>query len=158
MRGVIVDLDRSLGPERPSRDRPLIGMLALATILFALAVVAGAAPPRSVALSSAGVDASMMTPSERLSLLGRSVERHDAGTLILDPTHPDAVLSSMPDRFVNEPGPAALRAVITVRGGPGIASVEPPAVIMWTERGTTYWLTSPTRSTDELIGIADELR
>lgn len=155
VRGVIVDLDPSTGQERTSSDRPLIGALALATLLFALAVVIGSAPRVTAPLSFAGVDAGMMTPRERLSLLHRSDQQADA---VLRLIHPDAVLSSMPDRFVNEAGPAALRAVISVRGGPGIASVEQPAVIMWTERGTTYWLTSPLRSTAELIHIADELR
>ena len=49
-------------------------------------------------------------------------------------------------------------AVVTVRGVPGVASVEGPAVVAWTERGIAYWLQSPTRSTEELIAIADELR
>jgi hypothetical protein len=67
-------------------------------------------------------------------------------------------LAAMPDRFANEPPPAALQRVITVRGIPGLASVSGPAMILWTESGIAYWLTSPTRSIDELIQIASDLR
>jgi hypothetical protein len=64
----------------------------------------------------------------------------------------------MPDRLANEAAPAAWQRVITVRGTAGVASVSGPAVIAWTEAGIAYWLTSPTRSTDELIQIANDLR
>jgi hypothetical protein len=67
-------------------------------------------------------------------------------------------LAAMPDRLANEAAPSSWRRVVTVRGIPGVASVEGPAVVAWTERGIAYWLQSPTRSTEELIAIADELR
>jgi hypothetical protein len=67
-------------------------------------------------------------------------------------------LAAMPDRLANEPPPAALQRVITVRGIPGLASVSGPAMILWTESGIAYWLTSPTKSIDELIQIASDMR
>ena len=67
-------------------------------------------------------------------------------------------LGAMPDRLANEAAPWSLRGVITVRGRPGIGSVEGPAVITWTENGIAYWLASPTGTTDDLIQIANELR
>ncbi len=70
----------------------------------------------------------------------------------------DVDLAAMPDRLANEAAPSSWRRVVTVRGIPGVASVEGPAVVAWTERGIAYWLQSPTRSTEELIAIADELR
>jgi hypothetical protein len=78
--------------------------------------------------------------------------------LVLPQRLTDVDLSAMPDRLANEAAPAAWRSVITVRGVAGVASVEGPAVIAWTENGIAYWLASATRSTDELIAIADELR
>jgi len=67
-------------------------------------------------------------------------------------------LGAMPDRLANEAAPAAWQRVITVRGVPGVASITGPSVVAWTEAGIAYWLTSPTRTTDELIQIANELR
>lgn len=64
----------------------------------------------------------------------------------------------MPDRLANEAAPRTLRGVVVIRGTPGAASVEGPAVISWTENGIAYWLASPTRSTAELIQIADDLK
>ena len=56
-------------------------------------------------------------------------------------------LAAMPDRLANEAAPSSLRAVITVRGVPGVASADGPAVIVWTEQGIAYRLASPTRTT-----------
>jgi hypothetical protein len=67
-------------------------------------------------------------------------------------------LAAMPDRLANEAASWTLRSVVVIRGTPGVASVEGPAVILWTENGIAYWLTSSTRSTAELIQIAGELR
>jgi hypothetical protein len=67
-------------------------------------------------------------------------------------------LAAVPDWLANEAAPSTWRRVVTVRGIPGVASVEGPAVVAWTERGIAYWLQSPTRSTEELIALADELR
>jgi hypothetical protein len=78
--------------------------------------------------------------------------------LVLPQRLTDVDLSAMPDRLANEAAPASWRRVVTVRGVPGVASVEGPAVVAWTEKGIAYWLASPTRSTEELITIADELR
>ena len=63
----------------------------------------------------------------------------------------------MPERLTNEAAPSSLRSVINVRGLPGVASVDAPSVISWSESGVVYWLISPSRSTSDLIRIADEL-
>ncbi len=149
MGGVIVDLDRSVAVSRRRSDRYLIAALGLACVTFGLAV-ALRGPDASAPVPS-GVDAAMMTPTERLALVTRD-DAMPSGVLFF---LPDVVLSAMPDRFLNEVGPAALREAVRVRGTLGIASVERPAVIMWTERGVTYWLTSATRTTDDLIRLAD---
>lgn len=67
-------------------------------------------------------------------------------------------LAAMPDRLANEAAPASWQRVVTVRGIPGVASVNGPAVVAWTEDGIAYWLTSPTKSIDELLQIASDLR
>lgn len=162
MAGVIVDLDRPVaaGRARPA-DRAVIAALALAGALFALMVWLA----RPDGVPSSAVDPAMATPTERLALarpatrmtvISRADAVRDLGTVVLF-VQPDVVLSSIPDRLLNEAGPAALRAVIRVRGALGLASVEQPWVIMWTEDGITYWLTSPTHTTDELIRLADTL-
>jgi hypothetical protein len=78
--------------------------------------------------------------------------------LVLPARIDDVDLSAMPDRLANEAAPSSWRRVVTVRGVPGVAAVEGPAVVAWTENGIAYRLASPTRSTEELIKIADELR
>ena len=78
--------------------------------------------------------------------------------LVLPQRLGDVDLAAMPDRLANEAAPSSWRRVVTVRGVPGVAAVEGPAVVAWTEHGIAYWLASPTRSTEELIAIADELR
>ncbi len=155
MRAVIVDLDRSLPVSRARpADRLAIVALSAALIVFALAVaLAGTAVVPASPI--AGVDPGMWTPTEQraFALVPPRVARLELPRDLVD-----VVLSAMPDPFLNEPADARLRAEIDVRGRQGIAAVETPATIMWTERGTTYWMTSPTRSTAELIAIADELR
>ena len=134
-------------------DQLLIVGLLLASGAFALAVWLG---PRAVAPSSL---ASTRADSSSQSVAALNVPR---GTVL----HPLALpqklegvdLGAMPDRLANEAAPAAWQRVITVRGVPGVASITGPSVIAWTEAGIAYWLTSPTRTTDELIQIANELR
>ena len=127
--------------------------LTLACVTFACAVwVARPAAVLSVAGARAPV-AELAGVSS--SVVPRGVVLHPLAL----PQRLDGVdLAAMPDRLANEAAPASWRRVVTVRGVPGVASVEGPAVIAWTEGGIAYWLASPTRSTDELIQIANELR
>lgn len=64
----------------------------------------------------------------------------------------------MPDRYVNESLPATFRLVITVRGVPALASIEPPATITWTEGGLSYRLSSRFQTTAQLVDLAGALR
>jgi len=59
---------------------------------------------------------------------------------------------------VNEPPPASFRLVITVRGIPALASVEPPATITWTEGGLSYRLSSRFQTIAQLVNVAGALR
>lgn len=133
-------------------DQIVVSALLLACGVFALAVWItrpAAAPMADPAMTVAG----------RAEVSSVLVPRGAVMRPLALPQRIDDVdLSAMPDRLANEAAPAAWRGVITVRGLPGVASVEGPAVVAWTERGIAYWLASPTRSTEELIAIADELR
>ena len=70
----------------------------------------------------------------------------------------DVELSAFPDWLANEPPPASLRAVVSIRGTMGIASVEGLTVVNWTEQGVSYRLESLDRSVSELVLLADSLR
>ena len=70
----------------------------------------------------------------------------------------DADLSAMPDRYVNESLPASFRIVVSVRGHAGIASVDPPSTIVWTEGDLHYLLTSSARTVPQLVELASRLR
>jgi len=143
MRGAIVDLERD---ERRGGDVVSITALCAGAILFALLVVTrvsqtvtpAAAPVAAVDTSSVSRGATILT-------------------LQLPQGSSNVELQWMPERLTNEASPSSLRQVITVRGRPGVASVETPYVISWSESGVVYWLISPTRSTSELITIADDL-
>jgi len=170
MAGVIVDLDRSVAVSRMRPvDRLLIAALVLACLVFAAGAWVSSPGPQDASLVPvAAADPGMWTPTERLALVTIGDPAGASGTpwqgasfssgSVLSLTHPGVVLSSMPDRLVNEAGAPDLRGVIFVRGAAGLASVESPATIMWTEDGTTYWLVSATHTIDELIRIADGLR
>ena len=149
MRGAIVDLDRRSAPtQRRSADRLAIAALIVGCLAFGL-VVSIARP----AVTPAAVPA--RDPMIPTGPVQRGVILHP---LVLPPTIANVDLAAMPDRLANEAAPSSWRRVITVRGIPGVASVDGPAVVAWTENGIAYWLQSPTRSTEELIVIADELR
>lgn len=79
-------------------------------------------------------------------------------TLVLPPWANGVDLFQVPDRLTNENLIWTLRNVVHIRGGTGLSSVEGPAVITWTENGFQYWMVSPTRSTDELVDIANGLK
>jgi hypothetical protein len=75
------------------------------------------------------------------------------------PANLDSVdLFLIPERITNENLIWTLRSIVRIRGSVGIASVEAPSIITWTEKGFQYWMISSTRTTDELIKIADDLR
>ena len=152
MRTAIVDLDRASGrPTRSAHDRGIIAALAVASALFAGAVwlARPAAPPVPVPTA--------VFPDVNVSsaVVQRGTVLHP---LALPPDAKNVDLGLLPERLANEAAPFEWRRVITVRGYAGVASVEGPAVISWSEKGILYWLSSPTRSTDELIKIADDMR
>jgi hypothetical protein len=136
---------------RTAVDQVLVAALLLACVLFAVAV--WIAPPASTAASAPARSVELAQTSS--AYVARGVVMHP---LALPRRIADVDLSAMPDRLANEAAPSAWRRVITVRGIPGVASVESPAVVAWTELGIAYRLLSPTRSTEDLIAIADELR
>jgi hypothetical protein len=153
MRTAIVDLDQSAQRSFDQRrDRGAIAALLLATGAFAL-VVWIARPAAAPVPSSA---ASAPDPAVLASL---SVPR---GTVLhpleLPPGHATVDLAALPERLANEAIPWTLRRVVRVRGSDGVASVEGPAQLMWTEGAILYWLRSSDGTTADLIRIADELR
>jgi len=134
-------------------EQLLIAGLLVASGVFALAVwLAG---PAIAPSSSTATRAGDVSQGAAASYVGRGGVLHP---LALPPKIDGVDLGAMPDRLANEAAPAAWQRVITVRGVAGVASVAGPSVIAWTESGIAYWLTSPTRTTDELIHIADDLR
>jgi hypothetical protein len=135
---------------RTAVDQVLVAALLLACGLFAVAV--WIAPP---AATTAAASARTVEFAPSSAYVSRGAVMHP---LALPQRIADVVLAAMPDRLANEAAPSTWRRVVTVRGIPGVASVEGPAVVAWTELGIAYWLQSPTRSTEELIAIADELR
>ena len=74
----------------------------------------------------------------------------------------DLVLYRFPDRLANEPLVPVNWMVVRVRSTQGLAvEASRPGdttVLTWTEDGTAYWLSSPSRGVSELISIADRLR
>lgn len=151
---MIVDLDRSMPRDPGLADRPTIWRAALSSaalvlgcVAFALAVWIGR-PVGVPAATTPEVDTASLAVPRGVVL----------APLQLPGTYVNVDLSAMPDRLANEAAPWTLRSVVVIRGAPGVASVEGPAVISWTENGIAYWLASPTRSTSELIQIANDLR
>ena len=135
---------------RPTLSRPAIwsALLFLGCVAFAVAVMAGR-PAGVVAPNSEAA----------IPIAGGAVPRGQVLTpLQLPRSYVNVDLAAMPDRLANEAAPWTLRSVVVIRGAPGVASVEGPAVISWTENGIAYWLASPTRTTTELIQIANDLR
>ncbi len=133
-------------------DQIVVTALLLACGVFALAVWVTRPAALPAPIAAAALPALAQTSS---ALVPRGAVMRP---LVLPQRLGDVDLSAMPDRLANEAAPSSWRRVITVRGIPGVASVEGPAVVAWTEKGIAYWLASPTRSTEELIAIADELR
>ena len=121
----------------------------------------------AIALASVAREAAPAAPSPAASLaLARptpaAAASAPANAIALSLTLPagviDAELSAMPDRYVNEPLPASFRVPLSIRGYGGVASVDPPAAIIWTEGGISYALTSRVRSIPQLVELALRLR
>jgi hypothetical protein len=146
----IVDLEPSRQRQR-RHERGLIAALVTASAVFALAIWTSrpATAPAAQAAASFWPVATVSTASVPRGVVLKP--------LILGPLS-DVELAFMPDRLANEAAPWTLRSVVVIRGAPGVASVEGPAMITWTENGIAYWMVSPTRSVSDLIRIADELR
>ena len=155
MHGAIVDLDRTRagGQARPL-DRVAIPVLLCAAAAFALAVLAARPASRpATELADTAVSSAAAAPASANVPRGVILR-----PLQLPPRYTGVDLAALPDRLANEAPLWTLRSVVVIRGTPGVASVEGPAMIAWTEGGIAYSLRSPTRTTAELITIADELR
>jgi hypothetical protein len=159
MRTAIVDLDTDTSvprgasgrPRRSTYDRGVIAGLAAASTLFAAAVwLAPPAAPSVAAPAGALPDVNVSSAT-----VPRGVVLHP---LALPPDAKNVDLGILPERLANEAAPYQWRRVITVRGIPGVASAEGLALISWSEKGIVYWISSPSRTTEELIQIADDMR
>jgi len=134
-------------------DQLLIAVLLLASGAFAVAVWLG--QPATVPVSRNLTAVAPFAQGVSSANVARGAVLHPLAL----PGKIDGVdLGAMPDRLANEAAPAAWQRVITVRGIAGVASVYGPAVVAWTEGGIAYWLTSPTKTIDELLQIASDLR
>lgn len=67
-------------------------------------------------------------------------------------------LAAIPDQLLNDQPAARLRIGVNIRFTSGLASVDAPSEIAWTESGYYYWLRSPTLSISQLIEVASALR
>lgn len=165
----IVDLDKGPSRRPPRGDRAVIAALGGAVALFGLAMWLGAPDP------AAGPNAARPSPTQsavdapattviQSRATAPFVGARDAGAIAAGrplalPAGSDNVdLFLVPERITNENLIWTMRSVVRIRGGVGLASVEGPAIVTWTEKGFQYWLVSPTRTTDELIKMADDLR
>ena len=178
----IVDLDS--GPRRPRRrgERAVIGALGGAIGVLALAfwlngpqpvqrtpVVAPSAQPTAIVVSATTTNGvvTVYSPDGRTVISRIDVSslpnvaapgQPVARTLTLPPWANGVDLFELPDRLTNENLLWTLRNVVHIRGSTGLASIEGPAMITWTENGFQYWMVSPTRTTTELVEIANGLR
>lgn len=152
MRGVIVDLDRSSRSEPRTRPADLVAVavVVVGCLAFAGLVSTGRLRPVAVDVAPATTTAHASAPPVPLGVAPQ--------TLQLPPGLVSVTLSSMPDRLANEAEPATLRAVVAVRGTRGVASVDGPSQIYWTEDGVAYRLIAADRTIDELVRIAEALR
>lgn len=142
----IVDLDKGTSQQPGRRDEVFIVGLGAAILSFAAAIWLSAPRPTTLVLVPATPPSAHTTalPSARLLTLPANMDNVD--------------LFLVPERITNENLIWTLRNIVRIRGGVGIASVEGPSIVTWTERGFQYWMVSPTRTTEELIKIADDLQ
>lgn len=164
----IVDLDRTPAPARRAGDGAAIAALGGAIALFASALWLSAPHPAAIATVSTP------QPSNEAVVTTTICSRTGAVCTppqvlvasFIPPARPLALpagqmdgvdLFLLPERITNENLIWTMRSVVAIRGGQGLASVEGPAIVTWTEKGFQYWMVSSTRTTDELIKIADDL-
>jgi len=169
----IVELDKDPS-RRPRRgDGALITGLGVAIGAFAFAMwlsaphpvaqpIAGAKPsaaqtalPQLVAVTTVSMSGVLVTPANPTLFMPSGLNR---GPLSLPAGVDNVDLFQIPDRLTNENLFWTLRSVVEIRGNAGLASVEGPAMITWTEDGFQYWMVSPTRTTGDLITIASGLK
>jgi hypothetical protein len=83
-------------------------------------------------------------------------------TLSLPPNTTDVQLQVFPDWLANEQLPPMHFELVRVRAASGLAveAIRPgdQRIVMWTERGTVYWLVSDRRDIADLVRLADTLR
>ena len=144
---VLIDLDRK---ERRAALWQRIALICIGTAIAAAALLAQRAS------EPAPSPAPTATPTPRPT--GALIAPRAQPALALPADISDVELSAFPDWLANEPPAASLRAVVAIRGTMGIASVEGPTVVNWTERGISYRLESVARTVPELVVLADSLR
>jgi hypothetical protein len=164
----IVDLDSGSSRGRRAGDGAVIAALGGAIAVFALALWLSAPHPTAVPIASSPQPSAVPITTAICSRNGAACTPPlllvasfppPVRPLALPPGQMDGVdLFLLPERITNENLIWTLRSVVVIRGGQGLASVEGPAVVTWTEKGFQYWMISSTRTTDELIKIADDLR
>ena len=163
----IVDLDKGTSRQPQRGDRALIVGLGGAILVFAAAIWLSAPHPRTTSTTfpqSAAAAASSAISQSSIVLVPATPP--SALPTVFPPARPLALpantdsvdLFLVPERITNENLIWTLRSVVRIRGGVGIASVEGPSIVTWTEKGFQYWMISPTRTTDELIKIANDLK
>jgi hypothetical protein len=144
---VLIDLDKKeRGGTRLWQRIVLIG---IGTALAAAALLAqqrGDSEPEPAPTATPTPTGALLDPRTRFA------------SLVLPTGLADVELSAFPDWLANEALPASFRAAIAIRGTVGIASVEGPTVVNWTEAGVSYRLESLQRTVPELVILADSLR
>jgi hypothetical protein len=152
----IVDLDdaggRVASPRVGPQARRRLGAAALgATIGLTIALW-----PAPLARSAVRAAAS---PSPGPASAAADVLLGSTDTLLRLPSGVVGVdLAAIPDRLLNDQPAARLRIPVFIRGTRGIASVDAPAEISWTEAGYWYWMRSSDLSITQLIDLASALR
>ena len=162
----IVDLDKGTSPQPQRRDAVLIAGLGGAILAFAAATWLSAPHPTTASIVARQSPAAVaISAISRSSIVPLPAQPNALPTVypsprpLALPANIDSVdLFLVPERITNENLIWTLRSIVRIRGGVGIASVEGPSIVTWTEKGFQYWMVSPTRTTDELIKIADDLR
>jgi hypothetical protein len=162
----IVDLDKGTSRQPQRSDGALIVGLGGAMLLFAAAIWLSAPHPATAPATAAqpASDISITTISRSGVLVttptspGPAVRDPSARPLVLPTDLENVDLFLVPERITNENLIWTLRSVVSIRGGVGLASIEGPSIVTWTEKGFQYWMISSTRTTDDLIKIADDLR
>ena len=161
----IVDLDKVTSRQPGRSDRALIVGLGGAILIFAAAMWLNAPHPATASATAPqpSSDISITTTSRSGAVVTTPASpgqtaRASARPLVLPANLENVDLFLDPERITNENLIWTLRSVVGIRGGVGLASIEGPSIVTWTEKGFQYWMISSTRTTDDLIKIADALR